>query len=83
MAATVIPFGCHAMLRIVHQARSCFACVTFARFGNSVKRCLCSATDTVASETPDCKFSGARPGLPASSFGKCVGTRFASASTAA
>ena len=42
-----------------------------------------SGTDTAASETPGRKFSGARPGLPASSFGKCVGARFASASTAA
>ena len=41
-----------------------------------------SAADAVASETPSGEFPGARSGLPASVFGKYVGARFASASTA-
>jgi hypothetical protein len=40
-----------------------------------------SVTRTVASETSDGKFTGARPGLPASAFGKCARVRFAPAST--
>jgi hypothetical protein len=40
------------------------------------------ATDTVASVTSDGEFIGARPGLSASAFGKHVGARCASASTA-
>ena len=52
LAAALIPFGSHAMLRIVLQARSRFASVAFARFGNSGWCGLCSATDTIASETP-------------------------------
>ena len=40
------------------------------------------ATDTVASVTPSGEFAGARPGLPAPSFGKCVRARCTSASTA-
>ena len=40
-----------------------------------------SANDTVASETPDGKFTGARSGVPASAFGKCARVRFAPAST--
>ena len=52
LAAALMPFGSHAMLRIVLLARSRFTSVAFVRFGNNGWCCLCSATDTVASETP-------------------------------
>ena len=52
LAAALIPVGSHAMLRIALLARSRFTSVAFARFGNSAWCGLCSATDTVASETP-------------------------------
>ena len=52
LAAALIPFGNHAMLRIVRLARSRFTSVAFVSFGNSGWFGLCSATDTVASETP-------------------------------
>jgi hypothetical protein len=62
LAAAPIPFGSHAILRIVRLARSRFASVAFARFGNSDWCGLCSATDTVASETPGCEFLGCASG---------------------
>jgi hypothetical protein len=40
------------------------------------------AADTIASVTPGGKFAGARPAVPASVFGRCVGARCTSASTA-
>ena len=52
LAAALALFSNHAMLRIVRLARSRFASVTFSRFGNCGWCGLCSATDTVASETP-------------------------------
>ena len=52
LAAALNPFGSHAALRTVRLARSKFTSVAFARFGNSGWCGLCSATDTVASETP-------------------------------
>jgi hypothetical protein len=51
LAAALAVFCNHAMLRIVRLARSRFASVAFARFGNSGWCGLCTATDTVASET--------------------------------
>ena len=51
LAAALAVFTNHAMLRIVRLARSRFASVAFSRFGNSGWCGLCSATDTVASET--------------------------------
>ena len=51
LAAALVGFGAHAMLRIVRLARSCFTSVAFARFGNGDWHCQCSATDAVASET--------------------------------
>ena len=52
LAAALVVFSNHAMLRIVRLARSRFASVAFSRFGNWGWCGLCSATDTVASETP-------------------------------
>ena len=52
LSAALILFGAHAMLRIVRRARSKFTSVAFVRFGNSGWCGQCSATDTVASETP-------------------------------
>jgi hypothetical protein len=52
LAAALAVFSSHAMLRIVRLARSKFACVAFARYGNSGCCGICSETDTVASETP-------------------------------
>ena len=52
LAAALVVFSNHAMLRIVRLARSRFTSVAFVRFGNSGWFGLCSATDTVASETP-------------------------------
>ena len=82
LAAALIPFCNHAMLRIVRLARSRFTSVAFVRFVKIGWFCLFSATDTVASVTSGCDFAGARSGLPASSFGKCARVPFASASTA-
>ncbi len=52
LAAALVVFSHHAMLRIVRLARSRFTSVAFVRFGNSGWCGQCSATDTVASETP-------------------------------
>ena len=53
LAAALVVFSHHAMLRIVRLARSRFTSVAFVRFLDSGWCGLCSATDTVASETPD------------------------------
>ena len=52
LAAALVVLSNHAMLRIVRLARSKFASVAFARFGNSGWCSQCFATDKVASETP-------------------------------
>jgi hypothetical protein len=52
LAAALVVFSHHAMLRIVRLARSRLTSVAFVRFGNSCWCGQCSATDTVASETP-------------------------------
>ena len=52
LAAALLVSSNHAMLRIVRLARSKFTSVAFALFGNSGWCSQCSATDTVASETP-------------------------------
>ena len=52
LAAALVVFSNHAMLRKVRMARSGLASVVFARFGNSGWFGLWSATDTVATETP-------------------------------
>ena len=51
LAAALVGFGAHEMLRIVRLARSWFTSVAFASFGNGDWHCQCSATDAVASET--------------------------------
>ena len=52
LATALVVFSNHAMLRVVGLTRSKFACVAFIRSENSDWFGLCSATDTVASETP-------------------------------
>ena len=52
LAAALVAFSNHAILRIVRLARSRFASVAFYRFGNCGWCGLRCATDTVASETP-------------------------------
>ena len=53
LTAALVVFSNHAMLRTIRLARSRFASVAFSRFGNCGWCGLCSATDPVASETPD------------------------------
>ena len=52
LAAVLVVFSNHAMLRIVRLARSRFTSVEFARFGSNGGGGQHSANDTVASETP-------------------------------
>ncbi len=82
-AAALIPFGSHTMLRIVRMARLSFACVAFARFGNSDRLSVSlSAPDAISSDTAR-KVRKARSGLTASAFGSVCWARVSPASRAA
>ena len=80
LAAALVPFGSHAMLRTARMARSHFACVALAGFGINEPHRLVSQRRTRSFGDGRRKVRGARSGLLASAFGKSAWASTPSAS---
>jgi hypothetical protein len=82
--ATLVGVSVYALLRQVRKARSHISCVALVRFGND--DCLSErllAADALLRKQPAESSRGAQMHPGFGFFGKGVGVRFASASTAA